>query len=130
MSDLILNIHPNILIIVEGVEAYPKEGYSYKSLNELDYYNTWWGGNLRGVRDYPIQTKIPGKVVYSPHDYGPSIFKQSWFYEGFNRDTLYEDVWKDNWFYIVEEKIAPVLIGEWGGFLDGGENQKNGLYLR
>jgi len=31
------------------------------------------GGNLRGVRDYPIDLgKHQKQLVYSPHDYGPS----------------------------------------------------------
>ena len=61
--------------------------------------------------------------MYSPHDYGPSVFDQDWFYEGFNRDTLLADVWYDNWFYIHDQNIAPLLIGEWGGHMDGGRNQ-------
>lgn len=28
-----------------------------------------------------------------------------------------KDCWKDNWFYIQEQDIAPLLIGEWGGFM-------------
>ena len=36
-----------------------------------------------------------------------------------------EDCWYDNWAYLHEEGIAPLLIGEWGGFMDGGI-MKNG----
>ena len=28
-----------------------------------------------------------------------------------------KDCWKDNWFYIYEDNIAPLLIGEWGGYM-------------
>ena len=29
-----------------------------------------------------------------------------------------EDVWYDNWFFLHDQGIAPLLMGEWGGFLD------------
>ena len=35
-----------------------------------------------------------------------------------------KEYWYDHWFFILEEKIAPLLIGNWGGFMDGGQNQK------
>jgi hypothetical protein len=28
-----------------------------------------------------------------------------------------KDYWRDSWFYIHETGIAPLLIGEWGGFM-------------
>jgi len=120
----ILAIHPKILILIEGVEVYPRDGVNWESGDEKDYFFTWWGGNLRGVADYPVT--VPGhqqQIMYSPHDYGPSVFEQSWFYEGFNRDTLLNDAWYDNWFFIHDQEIAPLLIGEWGGHMDGGRNQ-------
>ncbi|WP_172406026.1 cellulase family glycosylhydrolase [Acetivibrio mesophilus] len=128
-AERILAINPNILIVVEGVEVYPKPGYDYTAVDEWGkeskYFYNWWGGNLRGVRDYPINLgKYQKQLVYSPHDYGPLVHKQPWFYEGFNKETLYNDCWRDNWAYIHEENIAPLLMGEWGGFMDGGDNEK------
>lgn len=120
----ILAINPNALILVEGNESYPIDGKTWTSSDRDDYFNTWWGGNLRGVRDYPIEVGFhQNQIMYSPHDYGPSVWPQSWFYEGFDRQTLIEDVWYDNWLYIHDEGIAPLLIGEWGGHLDGTENE-------
>jgi endoglucanase len=125
----ILKINPNILIMVEGVETYPKAGKDYTAIDkfqqESNYYFNWWGGNLRGVKDYPVNLgEYQKQLVYSPHDYGPLVYKQNWFYDGFNGDTLYKDCWGDNWGYIQKDGIAPILIGEWGGFLDGGDNEK------
>jgi hypothetical protein len=40
------------------------------------------------------------------------------------------DCWYDNWAYLYEEGISPILIGEWGGFMDGGDNEKWMTYLR
>jgi hypothetical protein len=123
-ANKILDINPNMLIMCEGIESFPRDGVTWTSLDEDDYHNNWWGGNLRGVRDYPIDLGArQAQFMYSPHDYGPKVFEQPWFYPGFNKDTLYADVWKDNWMFIHEENIAPLLIGEWGGFMDGGANE-------
>lgn len=120
-ANAVLNINPNILIVVEGIEIYPKDivnNSDYHSKNSKEYYGTWWGGNLRGVKDYPINLGIhQNKLVYSPHDYGPSVSQQPWFEGGYTQQSLYDDCWHDNWFYIQKENIAPLLIGEWGGFM-------------
>ena len=127
----ILAKNPNLLIMVEGVEVYPKEGYNWNSpskdwgTGEEYYYGGWWGGNFYGVRDHPIDLgKYQSQLVYSPHDYGPLVYEQSWFHSGFDSESLMKECWHDHWFFILEEKIAPLLIGEWGGFMDGGPNQK------
>ncbi len=114
----VLAKNPNVLIMVEGTETYPKKKGNYKSTNKEDYYFNWWGGNLRGVKDYPIDLgKHQDKLVYSPHDYGPTVYQQPWFEGSYDYDSLMKDCWKDNWFYIYEKKTAPLLIGEWGGFM-------------
>lgn len=125
----VLAVNPNLLIMVEGVETYPKEGYDYTAKDMWGqpsfYYTNWWGGNLRGVKDKPLNLGEHQKqLVYSPHDYGPLVYQQPWFYEGFTRESVYNDCWKDNWAFIYEDGIAPLLIGEWGGFMDGGPNEK------
>lgn len=117
----ILSKNPNALIVVEGTEIYPVDiaaNGDYHSKEPDDYYYNWWGGNLRGVRDFPLDLKeYNDKLVYSPHDYGPTVYEQPWFHEGYDRDSLMKECWKDNWFYIHEDGIAPLLIGEWGGFM-------------
>ncbi len=127
----ILAVNPNLLIVIEGVQQYPNTaaGYTYEDPDVWGqsgiYFNAWWGGNLRGVRDYPIDLgSLNSQIVYSPHDYGPSVYNQPWFDKDFTRETLLEDYWYDTWAYIYEEGIAPLLIGEWGGHMDGGKNQK------
>jgi hypothetical protein len=136
-ADKILEVNPNLLIMVEGTEVYPKEGYDWTApriewtTNTTFYYSTWWGGNLRGVRDYPINLgENQDQLVYSPHDYGPLVYDQTWFYDGFTQESLMNDCWYDNWAYIYEENIAPLLIGEWGGFMDGDKNERWMTYLR
>jgi endoglucanase len=116
----ILGINPNLIILVEGIEVYPMEGFTWETAGEYDFYHNWWGGNLRGVAEYPVNLgSHQSRLVYSPHDYGPSVYSQPWFDGNFNQDTLLNDVWRPNWFYIHEENTAPLLIGEWGGPLEG-----------
>ncbi len=118
---MVLEKNPNVLIMVEGIEIYPvdiKTNGDFSSTNDKDYYFNWWGGNLRGVADYPIDLgKYQNQLVYSPHDYGPTVYEQPWFKGNYNYSTLYEDCWHDNWLYIHEDGTAPLLIGEWGGFM-------------
>lgn len=120
-ADAVLSHNPNALVMVEGTEIYPrdiKKNGDFKSQNEDDYYFNWWGGNLRGVADNPVDLgKYNNKLVYSPHDYGPSVYEQPWFEGGYDFDSLYKDCWYDNWFYIQDKGIAPLLIGEWGGYM-------------
>ena len=132
----ILDVNPNALILIEGVEQYPKteKGYTYDtadiwqaSADVSPWYGAWWGGNLRGVKDYPIafgSKSRNSQIVYSPHDYGPSVYNQTWFDKDFTTQTLLDDYWYDTWAYINDQDIAPLLIGEWGGHMDGGKNQK------
>ncbi|MCD7742095.1 MAG: cellulase family glycosylhydrolase [Ruminococcus sp.] len=113
----VLAKNPNVLIMVEGTETQPKKNGNYTT-NDDDYYFNWWGGNLRGVKDYPIDLgEYQDKLVYSPHDYGPTVYEQPWFEGDYDYDSLMEDCWEDNWFYIYEDETAPLLIGEWGGYM-------------
>ncbi len=125
-AEAILDVNPNALIFVEGVEQ------SLSGAQEGDYWGmpdrktnspyigAWWGGNFRGAREYPIKPKQgTSQIVYSPHDYGPSVYAQTWFDKNFTEKTLLDDYWYDTWAYINAEDIAPELIGEWGGHMEG-----------
>lgn len=122
-GNLVLDINPQALIMIEGIEIYPKDTKVYgdfSSTNAADYYFGWWGGNLRGVRQYPIDFGSESRnaqIVYSPHDYGPAVYAQPWFKDGFTYESLQKDYWNDNWLYISKENISPLLIGEWGGYM-------------
>ncbi len=117
----VLKKNPHLLIMIEGIEIYPIDPKSnnYTSTNPGDYYYSWWGGNLRGVRNAPVNVgkKYQSQIVYSPHDYGPAVYQQPWFQKNFSYSTLMKDYWRDSWFFIYEKKIAPLLIGEWGGYM-------------
>jgi len=100
-GNAILSVNPNWLIIVEGIEAYNGDWY-------------WWGGNLKGVAQYPVRLNVPNRLVYSAHDYGPGVWTQSWF-SAPDFPTNMPTVWGKYWGYIVDQNIAPILLGEFGG---------------
>ncbi len=129
-----LEQNPNLLIMIEGIECYPdfEKGADWTTPC-VDYahydepslvFGAWWGGNLRGVKNDPVDIgEYKKQIVYSPHDYGPLVWKQKWFYmddpsKTFDRQSLLDDYWYDTWAYLVEEKKYPLLMGEWGGFID------------
>ncbi len=136
-ADAILDVNPNALIFIEGVEqslsgAMPGDYWGIADRRDNSpYIGAWWGGNFRGAREYPIKPEHgTSQIVYSPHDYGPSVYAQTWFNKDFTTQTLLDDYWYDTWAYINAENIAPELIGEWGGHMDGAENQKWMTLLR
>ncbi len=130
----VLKENPHALIVIEGIEIYPKDikANNFTSTNKEDYRITWWGGNLMGVKDYPIDLgseALNKQIVYSPHDYGPIVYKQPWFEKEFTYDSLKKDAWGPFWLYIADEGIAPILVGEWGGFMQG-DNLKWMKFMR
>ncbi|MDE5569026.1 MAG: glycoside hydrolase family 5 protein, partial [Ruminococcus sp.] len=138
----VLEKNPYLLIMVEGNEVYPKfeigstwdspsvDYAHYGDESKQPFYGAWWGGNFRGARDYPVDLgEYQSQLVYSPHDYGPLVWEQEWFKKDFTRQTLLDDYWYDTWAYLIEENISPLLMGEWGGFIDEehdstGDNKK------
>jgi aryl-phospho-beta-D-glucosidase BglC (GH1 family) len=103
-GNAVLEANPDWLIFVEGVASHGDTGY-------------WWGGNLSGVRDLPIALDLPGRLVYSAHDYPNSVFPQPWFQGGDFGGSLAER-FDGMWGYIFREGIAPVFLGEFGSRLE------------
>ena len=93
-------VNPNWLIFVEGIASYQGQNY-------------WWGGNLMGVRDRPIELDVDNKLVYSAHDYPNSVYAQPWF-QGADFPANLPAKFDQMWGYIYKEGIAPVYIGEFG----------------
>ncbi len=110
-------INPDWLIVVEGVE---------KNIPKSKLKKDWWGGNLEGVKHYPVRLSIPHKLVYSPHEYGAGVNNQPWFSEpNFPKNLLYR--WQIGFNYISSGNIAPIFIGEFGGRLVD-TNSKEGIW--
>jgi len=96
----ILDINPNLLIFVEGVDCYSG------SCN-------WQGGNLEGAGRFPVELPYSGHLVYSAHDYGPDVSPQPWFTRSTTNASL-QQLWTKHWAYLSTGNIAPVWLGEFG----------------
>jgi endoglucanase len=101
----ILAVAPNWLIVVEGTDG-NVPGQRLK--------RHWWGGNLEGVKRFPVRLPIRNRVVYSPHEYGPGVSNMPWFSDRAFPKNL-RPRWEIGFNYIARQNIAPVLIGEFGG---------------
>ncbi|GAB7109199.1 cellulase family glycosylhydrolase [Streptomyces phaeofaciens JCM 4814] len=109
-GNAVLSVNPNLLIFVEGVQTF--NGVS-----------GWWGGNLMGVAQYPVQLNVANRVVYSAHDYATSVAQQSWFSDPSFPANM-PGIWDKYWGYIFKQNIAPVWVGEFGTTLASTVDQK------
>jgi endoglucanase len=100
-GNAILDVNPDWLIIVEGVQHVGSDTY-------------WWGGNLSAAAQAPARLSRPERLVYSAHDYGPEESGQAWL-QAPNFPSNLPDVWRSRWAYLQQDGIAPVLMGEFGG---------------
>ncbi|WP_371566931.1 cellulase family glycosylhydrolase [Streptomyces canus] len=109
-GNAVLGVNPELLIFVEGVQTF--NGVS-----------GWWGGNLMGVAQYPVQLNVANRVVYSAHDYATSVAQQSWFSDPSFPANM-PGIWDKYWGYIFKQNIAPVWVGEFGTTLQPTVDQK------
>ncbi|KIN08991.1 glycoside hydrolase family 5 protein [Oidiodendron maius Zn] len=94
VGNRLLAINPHWLMFVEGVSS---------------------SNDLSGARKRPVVLNIPDRVIYSAHVY-------SWSGWG-SREGMYAKrpfpsfvkSMKENWAFLLEENIAPVWVGEFGG---------------
>jgi len=100
-GNAILAVNPDVLIIVEGIGKH-SDGSSY-----------WWGGNLRGVRTAPVNLSANNKLVYSPHEYGPEVYNQSWF-SAANFPANMPAIMDTAWGFVRNENRGHLLVGEFG----------------
>ena len=104
-GNAILAADPGALIFCEGVSENPSSAGGFDS--------TWWGGDLAEAGQFPVVLSSPGHVVYSAHDYGPSLFQQTWFNSSTTPASL-DAVWNKFWGYLYAQGTAPVWVGEFG----------------
>ncbi|GAA4876481.1 cellulase family glycosylhydrolase [Kitasatospora terrestris] len=108
-GEAVLAGNPKLLVFVEGVQTF--NGSSY-----------WWGGNLQGAGQYPVQLSVANRVVYSAHDYATSVAQQSWFSDPSFPANM-PGIWDKNWGYLYNQNIAPVWLGEFGTTLQSTTDQ-------
>lgn len=109
-GNAVLSVNPDLLVFVEGVQTY-------------DGVSGWWGGNLMGAGQYPVQLSVPNRVVYSAHDYATSVAQQTWFSDPSFPANM-PGVWDKYWGYLFKQNIAPVWVGEFGTTLQSAVDQK------
>jgi hypothetical protein len=118
------------VIFVEGISQYPT-ATGTPANGPYDFY--WDGGQLLGINgnagnpgapivlnaggnSTSLGASISNQIVYSAHDYGPSLFAQPWF----TTDTCYAsgcsphslaDLWSTHWAFVNLGQINPVWPG-------------------
>jgi len=110
-GNAILQVNPNWLIFIEGVDCY----------GSTDCYD--WGGNLQGVKYSPVVLNVPHRLVYSVHDYPASVSSHPWFNAPDYPNNL-PQTWDSYWGYIQKQGIAPVWVGEFGTTLKTSSDQQ------
>jgi endoglucanase len=108
-GNAILAVNPNVLIVAEGIELYGSDSY-------------WWGGNLIGAKTHPIVLSKPNKLIYSPHEYGPTVYGQPWF-EDATFPANMPGIWDKYFGYLYNENKSPLLVGEFGIKTLGGKDE-------
>jgi len=101
----ILRANPRLILFVEGLPG-----------NRIN-----WGGNLLGVASRAVKVydtsakEIKGRVVYSPHVYGPDVAP----------GLEYTDAVWDHYFGNLRNQT--IVVGEWGGFMNTKPGRGTGL---
>ena len=115
-AQAVLAANPEILIFVEGIENNPVCSSSI---------NHWWGGNLEPQKCYPINISS-GKLVFSPHVYGPDVFEQPYFSDPEFPQNM-PAIWDTHFGYLIAEGSA-IAIGEFGGKYGHGGDPKDVIW--
>ena len=102
------------LIMVEGI------GYDPGSSDQDPAGGIFWGENLAGALQQPVQLSDPSKLVFSPHTYGPSVYEQDYFNSPVFPQNM-PDIWDARFSYAPYKLGVPVVIGELGGFYTGND---------
>ncbi|WP_433203577.1 cellulase family glycosylhydrolase [Dactylosporangium sp. CS-047395] len=124
-GNAILEANPNWLIVVEGVSC-TSGGNANAWDNIPDEPCGWWGGNLSKAGEFPVRLNKPNKLVYSAHEYGNSVYHQTWFDDP-NFPNNLPGIWDQFWGYLQKQNIAPVLVGEFGSTL---QNPQDVVWLQ
>jgi endoglucanase len=109
-GNAILQANPDWLIVVEGVDCFGPNGVVEPSQG-ADC--TWWGGNVEGATSFPVRLSVPNKLVYSAHEYPHDVADQTWFHDPTFPSNM-PPLWNRWWGFLVQNNVAPLLIGEFG----------------
>jgi endoglucanase len=101
----VLSVNPNLLIFVQGVGENP--------VCSSNVYH-FWGQNLEPQKCTPIsESAIPaGKLVFSPHIYGPDVNRQ-YYFDDPSFPANMPQVWDTQFGFLAGN--YTLVPGEWGG---------------
>lgn len=86
-GNAILDVNPNLLIIVEGIK---------------------YAADLTGVRANPVRLNVDYHLVYSSHDY-------SWFHNGVSSYAALKSQLDSKWGFLADpDENVPLWVGEFG----------------
>ncbi len=113
----VLAVNPDVLVFVEGVG----------NASDFAGYYTFWGENLTEAAK--VVPQLPaGRLVYSPHAYGPSVANQTYFdAPGFPGNM--PAIW-DVHFGHLKAKGYTLAVGEFGGRMTGKDGQLNQALIK
>jgi endoglucanase len=109
-GNAVLATNPDLLVFVEGIQTY-------------DGVSGWWGGNLMGAGDHPVELDVANRLVYSAHDYATSVSDQTWFHDADFPNNM-PGIWDQYWGYVFNQGLAPVWVGEFGTTLQSTIDQQ------
>ncbi|HEY0835680.1 MAG TPA: carbohydrate-binding domain-containing protein [Azospirillum sp.] len=104
IGNAIQSVNKDWLLIVEGIETYQNQWY-------------WWGGNLLGEKNRQVDFDVDNKLVYSVHDYGPSLHMMDWF-KASNFPNNMPAKWDQMWGHFLKNDDTPILVGEFGSKME------------
>lgn len=90
------------------------------------FWDFWWGGNLLGIKDYPLQlpSHLDERIAYTVHFYGPAVWPL-WYYNDptqmanglgvYQNPEQLDQVLDLQHTFIEKNTNRALIIGEWGG---------------
>ena len=116
LGNIILHECPRWLIFVEGIGAGSSDAFC-----DLCF----WGENLIPLYNKSLpQLSIPGRLVLSPHLYGPGTDSRMYY---FNRTAFPEfpenmpAIWSHHFLAPAHVAGSALVVGEWGGHYVGAD---------
>lgn len=97
------------LILVSGVGATPGARVPIGS-EKLATDEYFWGENLVGVQEAPIDLADPSKLVYLAKFFGPGISPRDYFNDHHFPNNL-EEVWQSHFGFVPRATGQPLIIG-------------------
>jgi endoglucanase len=118
IGNAVLQTNPNWLVFVEGVSCLSGGvANAWDGIPDPEENCDWWGGQLSAAIAQPVQLNVANRLVYSPHEYGISVFdRQPWFNDPTFPNNL-PAIWDRYWGKISKQNVAPIMVGEFGSTL-------------